>query len=43
MCNNPNPNQDLVNIDAYIKFGEIMSILSQDIKPKRNYSVNQGP
>ena len=32
-------NQDLVNIDSYIKFGAIMSILSQDIKQKRNYIV----
>ena len=41
MCNNPNV--DLVNINAYIKFGEILSICSQDIKQKRNFGVNQGP
>ena len=32
MCNNPNV--DLVNIIAYIKFGEILSICSQDIERK---------
>ena len=26
-----NPNIDLVNMNAYIKFGEILSISSQDI------------
>ena len=26
-----NPNVDLVNMNAYIKFGEILSIRSQDI------------
>ena len=41
MCNNPNV--DLVNMNAYIKFGEILSICSQDIELKRNYGVNQGP
>ena len=41
MCNNPNV--DLVNINAYIKFGEIMSICSQDIEQKQNFGVNQGP
>ena len=30
MCNNPNV--DLVNMNAYIKFGEILSICSQDIE-----------
>ena len=33
---------DLVNKNAYIKFGEIMSICSQDIERKRNFGVNQG-
>ena len=32
MCNNPNV--DLVNMNAYINFGEILSIRSQDIKWK---------
>ena len=33
-CNNPN--LDLVNINAYAKFGQIPSIRSQDIERKRN-------
>ena len=33
----------LVNIIAYIKFGEVWSICSQDIEPKRNFGLNQGP
>ena len=41
MCNNPNV--DLVNMNAYIKFAEILFICSQDIERKRNYGVNQGP
>ena len=32
MCHNPNV--DLVNMNAYIKFGEILSICSQDIEQK---------
>ena len=32
MCNNPNI--DLVNIISYIKFGENLSICSQDIERK---------
>ena len=35
MCNDPM--LDLVNINAYIKFGEILSICSQDIELTRNY------
>ena len=38
-----NPNLDLVNISAYIKFGEILSICSQDIERKRNSGLNQRP
>ena len=38
-----NPNLDLVNINAYIKFSEILSICSQDIERKQYYDVNQGP
>ena len=34
MCNNPNL-EDFVNMNAYIKFGEDLSICSQDIKQKR--------
>ena len=41
MCNNPNI--DLVNINAYIKFGEILSIYSQDFERKQKIGVNQGP
>ena len=41
MCNNPN--LDVVNINAYAKFGQIPSICSQDIERKRNYDINQGP
>ena len=41
MCNNPNV--DLVNMNAYIKLGEILSICSQDMERKRNFSENQGP
>ena len=41
MCNNPK--LDLVNMNAYIKLGEILSICSQDIERKQNLGVNQGP
>ena len=37
-----NPNLDLVAINAYIKFGEILSICSQDIEQKQK-DVKQGP
>ena len=30
-------------MNAYIKFGEILSICSQDIERKRNSGINQGP
>ena len=40
-CNNPNV--DLVNMNAYIKFGEILSICSEDNERRRNFGVNQGP
>ena len=36
-------NVDLVNDDAYTKFGLILSIHSQDIEQKPNFDVNQGP
>ena len=29
-------------MNAYIKFGEILSICSQDIERKRNFGINQG-
>ena len=38
-----NPRLDLVNINAYIQFGEILSICSQDIERTRNFGLNQGP
>ena len=39
-----NPNLDLVNVNAYIKLGEILSIFSQDIDQRKQKSdVNQGP
>ena len=41
MCDNSNI--DLVNMNAYIKFGEILSINSQDIEWKRILGINQGP
>ena len=40
-CNNSK--LDLVNVNAYIKFGENMSVSSQDIERKHNLGVNQGP
>ena len=30
-------------MNAYIKFGEITSISSQDIERKKKFGVNQGP
>ena len=32
-----NPNVDFVNMNAYIKFGEILSISSQDIERKTKF------
>ena len=40
MCNNLN--LDLVNMNSYTKFGEILSICSQDIEWKQNIGVNEG-
>ena len=40
-CNNPK--LDLVNMTAYINFGENMSSSSKDIERKRNFGVKQGP
>ena len=34
---------DRVNVDVHTKFGQILSIGSQDIERKRNSDVNQGP
>ena len=38
--NNQNPNLDLVNVNAYIKCSEILSISS--IERKQNSDINQG-
>ena len=37
-----NPNLDLVNMNAYIKLDEMLSVCSQDIKLIRNSDINQG-
>ena len=34
---------DLVNINAFIKFDQILSICSKDIEQKQNSDINQGP
>ena len=38
-----NPHVDLVIINSYIKFGQNLSICSQDIERKQFFYVNQGP
>ena len=38
-----NSKLDLVNVDMHTKFGQILSIRSQDIERKQNSDVNQGP
>ena len=44
MCkkNGNNSNLDLVTMNAYIKFGEFLSICSQDIEGKRNFGYIKG-
>ena len=37
------PNVALVSTKSYIKFGQKMSIHSQDIERKQNFEANQGP
>ena len=37
-----NPKLDHVNVYVHTKFGQILSIRSQDIERKRNSDVNQG-
>ena len=32
-----NPNVDIVNVNAYSKFGKLLSIYSQDTERKQNY------
>ena len=41
MCNIPK--LDLGNMNAYIKFGEILFIGSQDIEQKQNFGINKVP
>ena len=38
-----NPNLDLIIVNGYTKFGEILAICSEDIEWKRNSDINQGP
>ena len=38
-----NPKLDLVNVDVHTKFGQILSIRSQDIERKQNFGNNEGP
>ena len=38
-----NPSLDVVNINTFAKFDQILSIISQDIERYRNSDVNQGP
>ena len=38
-----NPKLDLVDDDEHTKFGQTLSICSQDIEWKRNFDINQGP
>ena len=37
-----NPKLDLVNVVVHTKYGQILSIHSQDIERKRNSVINQG-
>ena len=37
------PKLDPAKMNAYIKFGEILSNGSQDIERKQNFGVNKGP
>ena len=43
MGNNDHPKLELVNVDVHTKFGQILSICSQDTERKQNFDVNQGP
>ena len=38
-----NTSVDLVNMNAYLKLGEILSIISQYIVGKQNFGTNQEP
>ena len=37
-----NPTLDLVNVDVHTKYGQILSVCSQDIEQKQNFDINQG-
>ena len=37
-----NPNLDLVNMNAFIKFGEILSISSQNFERIKSSDISQG-
>ena len=37
-----NPNLDIINVNVYTKFGQILSLGSQDIERKRNSDINKG-
>ena len=37
-----NPNLDIINVNVCTKFGQILSIGSQDIERKRNSDINKG-
>ena len=43
MYNNPTVDLVKLNMNAFIKFGEILSICSQDDERKQNFDLNQGP
>ena len=38
-----NPNVDFVSVNSFIKFGQNLSICSQDIERKQIFGVGQGP
>ena len=38
-----NPKLDLVDDNVHTKFGQNLSICSQDIEWKQNFDINQGP
>ena len=38
-----NPNLDIIYVNVYTKFGQILPIGSQDIERKRNSNINEGP
>ena len=38
-----NPNLDIINVNVYTKFNEILSIGSKDIERKQKSEINQGP